>query len=65
MDEGNADIKGNPMVDSDSDDETTENARAKMRKRKTSSSLSQVSGMSGASSKYLSRGKGMSQIVFE
>lgn len=65
MDEGNNENKEKPSEETDSDDETTEIARAKMRKRKASSSLSQVSGKSGASNKYIAGGKGMSQIMIE
>lgn len=43
--------------DSDNDDEATENA--KKRKRKASSTLSQASGITGASSKYVAGGKGI------
>lgn len=44
---------------SDSDDEASENARAKKLKRKANSSISQVSGVTGASSKYVAGGKGI------
>lgn len=48
-----------PADDSDSEDEATENARAKHRKRKANSALSQASGKTGASSKYVAGGKGI------
>lgn len=44
---------------SDSEDEITENAKMKSRKRKASGSLSQVSGKSGVNSKYIAGGKGI------
>lgn len=45
--------------DSDDDDEFTENAKMKSRKRKANSALSQASGKTGASSKYVAGGKGI------
>lgn len=42
-----------------SDDEATENAKLKSRKRKASSSVSQVSGKTGNTSKYTAGGKGI------
>lgn len=44
---------------SDSDDELMENAKMKSRKRKASSALSQKSGKTGDSSKYVAGGKGI------
>lgn len=44
---------------SDSDDELMENAKMKSRKRKAASALSQASGKTGASSKYVAGGKGI------
>lgn len=64
MDEENVDTKkkiSSENSDSD-DDEVTENARAKLHKRKANSSLSQVSGRTGASDKYVTGGKGMLNI---
>lgn len=48
---------------SDSDDELMENARMKSRKRKASSALSQASGKTGASSKYVAGGKGIHRPI--
>lgn len=64
MDDENEDAKKkNSSGNSDSDDdEATENARAKLRKRKASGSLSQASGITGASGKYVAGGKGMLNI---
>lgn len=45
--------------ESDSDDEIAENKKAKSRKRKAGSSLSQVSGKTGTSGKYVAGGKGI------
>lgn len=50
---------------SDSDDEITENRKAKSRKRKASSSLSQASGKTGTSSKYVAGGKGIHRPINE
>lgn len=50
---------------SDSDDEITENRKAKSRKRQASSSLSQASGKTGTSSKYVSGGKGIHRPLNE
>lgn len=44
---------------SDSDDEATENAKLKSRKRKASSALSQKSGKTGDTGKYVAGGKGI------
>lgn len=48
---------------SDSDDELMENAKMKSRKRKASSALSQVSGKTGGSSKYVAGGKGIHRPI--
>lgn len=48
---------------SDSDDELMENAKIKSRKRKASSALSQASGKTGGSSKYVAGGKGIHRPI--
>lgn len=48
-----------PTDESDGDDEVAENSKAKSRKRKASSSLSQASGKTGASTKYVAGGTGI------
>ncbi|XP_031623691.1 RRP12-like protein [Contarinia nasturtii] len=52
-------------VESDSEDELTENVTAKSRKRKANSSLSQASGKTGTSSKYVAGGKGIHRPLSE
>lgn len=53
-----------PELDaSDSDDELMENAKMKSRKRKANSSVSQVSGKTGGSSKYVAGGKGIHRAM--
>lgn len=46
-------------LDSDDEDAVTENAKAQIRKRKASGSLSMTSGQTGKSSKYVAGGKGI------
>lgn len=53
------DARNSEVDASDSDDELMENAKMKSRKRKASSALSQASGKTGASSKYVAGGKGI------
>lgn len=49
----------NDSDDDDEEDETAENNKAKHRKRKATSSLSQVSGSIGTGSRYVAGGKGI------
>lgn len=60
---GQADLKKPDVDASDSDDELMENAKMKSRKRKASSALSQASGKTGTSSKYVAGGKGIHRPV--
>lgn len=60
LDENNKKI---PSEESDSDNEMAENSKAKLGKRKASSSLSQVSGKTGTNSKYVAGGKGIHRPI--
>lgn len=52
-------------AESDCDEELAETTKAKTRKRKSNSSLSQASGKSGVSSKYVTGGKGIHRPLNE
>lgn len=62
-DDAGMDQKKPELDASDSDDELMENAKMKSRKRKASGALSQVSGKTGGSSKYVAGGKGIHRPI--